>query len=395
MAEGKGDRTDYSAYGSLSWFSRSRTAGAKVLVAGCGALGNEALKNFALFGVGRIVLIDRDRVEKSNLTRSVLFTPADAASGRLKVEAAADGVRRLNPDVRVLPIAGDVCHDLGLGLLREMDAVVGCLDNRYARYCLNRLCMRAGVPWIDGGIIGLEGTARVFAPGRSCYACSLGEEGLRDLAAGASCSGLAGREAAAGRVPTTPVIASIIGAVQAQEAMKLICRDALEEGSLSSLSGRMFYYEGQHMTVRTAEAAAYDDDCPEHEAWEPVACLGLSSESTVGETLDAIAEMTAGDNPALHLTNFAFADFAEDKLTGERLSVMLPSHRADGFLKAARPENFARSTLFKHEIKLIDRNFKHKSLTLKQIGFALKDVARVSGGGSVHYVLLEDPLAFE
>ena len=65
-------------YSKLSWFRRDRVSSAKVLVAGCGALGNEVVKNLALFGVGHITLVDFDRVERSNLTRSILFSREDA-----------------------------------------------------------------------------------------------------------------------------------------------------------------------------------------------------------------------------------------------------------------------------------------------------------------------------
>ena len=69
---------------------------------GAGALGNEVLKNLALVGVGEIYLIDFDQIEKSNLTRSVLFRQRDC--GRPKAEAAAEAVRDLNPDTQVIPL---------------------------------------------------------------------------------------------------------------------------------------------------------------------------------------------------------------------------------------------------------------------------------------------------
>lgn len=152
-------------YPLLSWFRRDRVQSAEVMVVGCGALGNEVLKNLALFGFEHIIVVDYDRVELSNLTRSILFSHEDA--GKLKVEAVARKVRKINPAIHIRMIAGDIAHHVGLGLLRHTDIVISCLDNRLARYYLNRLCMRAGVPWIDGGIDGLEGTARIFAPGKT------------------------------------------------------------------------------------------------------------------------------------------------------------------------------------------------------------------------------------
>lgn len=123
----------------LSWWKRHKVSGARVMVVGCGALGNEVAKNLALFGVGHLWLVDFDRVEYSNLTRSVLFTQEDAGEACHKVHAAAHAIKRLNPHVEVTPLVADICTEVGLGLIRRMDAVVGCLDNRKARYMLN-LC---------------------------------------------------------------------------------------------------------------------------------------------------------------------------------------------------------------------------------------------------------------
>ena len=273
----------------LSWFRQERLKQANVMVVGCGALGNEVLKNLALFGVEHLVVVDFDTIEPSNLTRSILFSRADAETRRHKATVAAERLRDINPAIHVLPLVGDICHDVGLGLLRRMDVVVGCVDNRWARYCLNRLCMRAGVPWVDGGIDGLEGTARVFVPGKNCYACNLGPEALKDLSYRLSCSAAIRRNEEAGRVPTTPVIASIIGAVQAQEAVKLLHPDELADGELTSLCGKMFYYEGQHLATRIADFAGYDDECPVHERWEPVEKADLTTDRPIGEALDSLA----------------------------------------------------------------------------------------------------------
>ena len=165
------------------------------MVVGCGALGNEVLKNLVLLGVEHIVIVDFDVVEMGNLSRSVLFSKADAEARRLKVDVAAERLKNLNPAVEVKTICGDIAYDVGLGLVRRMDVVIGCVDSRWARYCINRLCMRAGIPWVDGGIGELEGTARVFVPGQNCYACNLGPEGLKDLARRMPCAGVIRRHA--------------------------------------------------------------------------------------------------------------------------------------------------------------------------------------------------------
>ena len=230
------------------------------MVVGCGALGNEVMKNLVLMGVGHLVLVDFDCVEPSNLSRSILYRSSDI--GQRKVDVAKRALLQLNPDLRVDTIFGDVAYEVGLGLFRRMDVVVGCVDSRWARYCIQRLCLRAGKSWVDGGILDLEGTMRVFRPGENCYACSLGERGLEELRRRMPCSGVIRLQEEAHHAPTTPLVASVIGAVQAQEAIKVIVGDAP--------SRRMFYYEGEHLTARKMEFQAWDDDCPLHEAWEPL-----------------------------------------------------------------------------------------------------------------------------
>ena len=142
----------------LSWYKMDVVKNAKVMVVGAGALGNEVLKNLALFGVGNIIIVDFDTIEYSNLTRSVLFREADADKGFFKSEVAARKVKEINPNINVQYICGRLDSDVGLGVYRKMDVVIGCLDSRLARMQLNRLCMRANVPWVEGGIENLTGS---------------------------------------------------------------------------------------------------------------------------------------------------------------------------------------------------------------------------------------------
>ena len=83
----------------LSWFKQERLDRANVMVVGCGALGNEVLKNLALFGVGHVVVVDFDSIEPSNLTRSILFSRADAEARRPKATVAAKRIREINPSI--------------------------------------------------------------------------------------------------------------------------------------------------------------------------------------------------------------------------------------------------------------------------------------------------------
>src|SRR5262245_47771436 len=98
----------------IDWWDQGRVARARVLVIGAGALGNEILKLCALTGVGRCIVFDPDEIERSNLSRSVLFRDRD--EGRNKALVAANRLSDLNPDVRVVGRPENVIVHGGLGL---------------------------------------------------------------------------------------------------------------------------------------------------------------------------------------------------------------------------------------------------------------------------------------
>ena len=222
----------------IDWFDIERVHSAQVLVIGAGAIGNEALKNLALLGFGHIFIIDKDTIEMSNLSRSVLYRAAD--NGKDKAATAALAIRELNPNVKTTYQKGDVTLDLGLGLLRRMDVVIGCLDNNQARLYINRACWKVGRSWIDAGIGQLNGQVRVFSPGNgACYECALSDAQYEEMRV--PCNLLASKYESEGKIPTTPTIASIMGAVQVQEALKLLDE---ERWKGRTLSGREFMFNG-------------------------------------------------------------------------------------------------------------------------------------------------------
>jgi len=364
---------------------QNQVSAARVMVVGCGALGNEVLKNLVLMGVAHIVVVDFDIVEMGNLTRSVLFTKRDAEMKRLKVEVVAERLKQMNPDVEVTTLCGDIAYDVGLGLVRQMDVAIGCVDSRWARFCINRLCMRAGIPWVDGGIDGLEGTVRVFAPGKNCYACNLGPEGLKDLARRMPCSGIIRRQEQVGSAPTTSIIASIIGAIEVQEALKLIQKDFG-----TSLCGKMLYYDGEHTTFRIADYEAYDDECPEHELWAPVRQTKVSDTTSVGEALLCWAQELNVQDVTLCLVNDCFVDYVSRRDNDERVSMMAAGRLVAD--KVACEETLISqplSALYQHEYRHIDDSFAYPSLTLAELGIPQHDIVHVAAGGEDFYIELK------
>jgi adenylyltransferase/sulfurtransferase len=276
----------------ISWWERDKVRDAKVLVVGAGALGNEVIKNLALMGVGHLFIVDFDRIEAANLSRSVLFREADNA--RPKAEVAAARAKAVNPQVHVQYFNGDVTSGLGLGVFRRMDAVIGCLDNREARLAINRFCYWVNKPWVDGAIQELLGLMRVFVPGQgACYECTLTEQALRDLSLRYSCPLLARQNILLGKVPTTPTIASIIAGMQSQEALKLIHNLPVEPGKVVHFNGMV---NEMHTTAYSPRP-----DCESHWTYGEISELPARAERTTLEEMLRIARADLGPEAMLEL----------------------------------------------------------------------------------------------
>jgi adenylyltransferase/sulfurtransferase len=179
------------------------------------------------------------------------------------VEAAVEGVKALNPDVKVKAWHGDINYELGLGVFRHVDAVVGCLDNREARLSLNRFSWAVQRPWIDGAIQELMGIVRVFWPGQgACYECTLTDLDYQIISLRYSCPLLARQNVMQGKVPTTPTSASIVAAFQTQEALKLI-------HGLEVQPGKALMINGLTNDIYTTEYPV-KQECMSHSSLEPI-----------------------------------------------------------------------------------------------------------------------------
>ncbi|MBX3465031.1 MAG: ThiF family adenylyltransferase [Planctomycetes bacterium] len=148
-----------------------RLQAAAVLVVGVGALGTHAAETLVRAGIGRLVLVDRDVVEWSNLQRQVLFTEADAAAGLPKAVAAAARLRAIDAACRIDAHAAD-CSRAFLDALPVLpDLVLDGTDNFATRYLLNDWCARRQRPWIYAGAVGAEGAAMVVPATGPCLRC--------------------------------------------------------------------------------------------------------------------------------------------------------------------------------------------------------------------------------
>jgi len=275
----------------ISWWDQTRLSRAKVLVVGAGALGNEIVKNLALLGVGNLFVVDLDRVENSNLSRSVLFREAD--NGRPKAEVAARAAVDLYPTLRARGFAGNAVYDLGLGVFRWADVVLGGLDNREARLAINRSCWKVNRPWIDGAIEQIQGVARVFVPDGPCYECTMTSEDWELLQRRRSCNLLSQADMLSGRTPTTPTISSLIASLQCQEAVKLL-------HGLPTLAGRGWVFDGMSTEGYQVEYQR-KTECYSHDPLERVVELPCRASRTSARELLRTAQELLGPEVELEL----------------------------------------------------------------------------------------------
>lgn len=215
-----------------------RLKAARVALVGVGGVGGPAALDLAATGVGALRLIDPDVVSLSNLQRQVQFATADV--GRLKVEAAAERLTALNPNLTVEPRADALTPDTARGLLAGCDVVIDGTDDFDVRAAVNGACLALGVPLVSGALGRWSGQVGVFA-GRPCWACLVPEAPP-------------GAETCA-RVGVIGALAGIVGSLCALEAVKLIA------GAGEPLTGRLLVYDGLTGAARTVRVAA-DPHCP-------------------------------------------------------------------------------------------------------------------------------------
>lgn len=286
------DEDRYSRLTLIPWWNQEKLKDTVVMVVGAGALGNEVLKNLSLLGVGKIFIIDFDRIVNADLTRSILYRKED--NGKKKVEVAAKRTQEINPEVIIQPLEGNILWDIGLGLFRRVDVVIGCVDNREARLAINQACWRVRTPWIDGGINVLHGIVSVFFPPESsCYECTLTDLDYNILGVRYSCPLLRYDDLLEGKIPTTPTSASIIAGIQVQEAVKLI-------HSLEIPKGKGIVFNGLTHECYVIEYPK-KNNCLSHEYYKDIVELDKGVETTTFRELLELAQKGLGQNTILEL----------------------------------------------------------------------------------------------
>lgn len=236
----------------VDYSGQERLLSASALIIGMGGLGSPVALYLAAAGVGRLVLVDDDSVDLSNLQRQIIHRDADI--GRPKVDSAKDTLHALNPETRIDTLAHRLTGDELLDTLRNVDIVLDCSDNFETRFLVNEACFNTGTPLVSGAVIRMEGQLTVFDPTRAdspCYRClypNSDELGLR-------CS-------ESGVLAPLP---GVIGTLQATEALKVL----LDLGE--SLVGRLQILDAMTMEWRTMRLRK-DPHCPvcaQHPPKEP------------------------------------------------------------------------------------------------------------------------------
>ena len=230
---------------------------------GAGATGNETLKNLALLGVGNILVCDMDSISTSNLSRTVLFRREDAGKGKAETAARRTKEMSLEETCAVDWFDGDVVWELGAGVFRYFDVVLGCLDNVETRFAINRNCRLVSKPWIDAGISELAGNIKVFGAREGpCYQCFSTVEEQTAARVRYSCEEFKKRLFMEKRMPTVQVSSAIASALQAQEAVKLML-------GKPALTGHKLFFQGVNGAFELIRLRE-DPNCLAHASYDAV-----------------------------------------------------------------------------------------------------------------------------
>jgi len=208
---------------------------AKVFIAGAGGLGSPISIYLAVAGVGRIRIVDNDKVELSNLNRQILHWEKDI--NREKVDSAGEKLAKINPEVHIECVMETISEDNVLELVGDCDLIIDAMDNFPTRYILNKAAISKGIPFFHGAVRGFEGRVMTIIPGKTpCLKCLY--PGAPPLE----------------KFPVVGVAPGVIGCIQATEVIKYIV------GIGKLLTGRLLIYDGSILKF-TEVNVRRDPDC--------------------------------------------------------------------------------------------------------------------------------------
>ncbi|NMM06193.1 molybdopterin-synthase adenylyltransferase MoeB [Polaromonas sp.] len=200
-----------------------------LLIVGAGGLGSPVALYLGSAGVGRITIVDHDRVDATNLQRQIAHNLARI--GQFKAESVRQSIAAINPDVHVIPVTQRADADLLDQLVPGTDLVLDCTDNFVTRHAINRACVKHCKPLVSGAAIRFDGQITVYDPRSAqspCYSCVFPELDLPE-------------ETRCATMGVFAPLVGIVGTVQAAEALKLLCDIG------QALTGRLLMLDGRSL----------------------------------------------------------------------------------------------------------------------------------------------------
>lgn len=214
---------------------------ANVLIVGCGGIGCLTAELLARAGVGKITLIDADRIELSNLQRQIAFSRNDLDF--YKAEKLAQRLRSINPHIQVEALCTTLNQDNALELIAQQDLILDGCDNFATRYLVNQCCYQAQVALISASAIAFQGQLFMVEHGAACYQCVFPKTDQADEELRCADSGV---------LATTP---NVMAALQAHHALLYLGL------GLTPLKEKLLLWNGLSMTQRII-GFSKDDQCP-------------------------------------------------------------------------------------------------------------------------------------
>ena len=218
---------------------QKKIKGAKVFVAGIGGLGSISSYYLAAAGIGYLKIVDRDKVDCSNLNRQIIHWTSDI--GEWKPDSGRKKLRSLNPHPEIDAVRAEITGENCAELIGDCDLIVDAMDNMKGRRVLNAASIKLGIPYVYGAVHQLDGMATTFIPGKTpCLECVF-PDGRAELS-----------QAPPGILGPVP---GVISCIQTIEAVKIIV--AME----GLLTGRLLCFCGYDMTFREFRIAR-NPKCP-------------------------------------------------------------------------------------------------------------------------------------
>lgn len=240
MSENNKDLKDYTVFGiesidsdmfdrqkRIKGWDQAKIQNSTVMVIGAGAIGNELVKNLVLTGIGKILLIDYDFINPSNLNRCILFSIEGAKQNEYKADVIKEACTNLNPDTEIISIKEDL-NDIDKTLYKKADVICSCVDNIEARIEANNYAYYNKIPFVDAGIEEFYGSIQsVYSEveDAACLQCNITDTDLDLMWKKYSCTG---QEINSENGETFGIIASIItttsiiGGLQSQQVLKFL-----------------------------------------------------------------------------------------------------------------------------------------------------------------------------